>query len=45
MLPNGRSIRVNGREVQPRDGVVLRGEGSVAIEALDDAEILLADLP
>jgi redox-sensitive bicupin YhaK (pirin superfamily) len=38
-------IQVNGKEAQPRDGVVLRGEGTVAIEALDDAEILLADLP
>ncbi|HEX5079111.1 MAG TPA: pirin family protein [Geminicoccaceae bacterium] len=38
-------VRVNGKEAQPRDGVVLRGEGSVVIEALDDAEMLLADLP
>jgi redox-sensitive bicupin YhaK (pirin superfamily) len=38
-------IQVNGREAQPRDGVVVRGEGTVAIDALDDAEILLADLP
>jgi quercetin 2,3-dioxygenase len=38
-------ITVNGKEAQPRDGIVVRGEGTVAIEALDDAEILLADLP
>jgi len=38
-------ITVNGEEAQPRDGVVVRGEGRVAIQALDDAEILLADLP
>jgi redox-sensitive bicupin YhaK (pirin superfamily) len=38
-------IRVNGKEAQARDGVVVRGEGSIAIEALDEAEILLADLP
>jgi redox-sensitive bicupin YhaK (pirin superfamily) len=38
-------IQINGEEAQPRDGVVVRGEGTVTIEALDDAEILLADLP
>jgi hypothetical protein len=38
-------IRVNGEEAQPRDGIVVRGEGTIAIKALDDAEILLADLP
>lgn len=38
-------ITVNGKQAQARDGIVVRGEGAVAIEALDDAEILLADLP
>lgn len=38
-------IKVNGKEAQARDGIVVRGEGTIAIEALDDAEILLADLP
>jgi redox-sensitive bicupin YhaK (pirin superfamily) len=38
-------IQVNGKQAQPRDGVVVRGEGTIAIDALDDAEILLADLP
>ena len=38
-------IQINGKQAQPRDGVVVRGEGTVTIEALDDAEILLADLP
>jgi hypothetical protein len=36
---------VNGEEAQARDGVAVRGEGTIAIDALDDAEILLADLP
>jgi hypothetical protein len=36
---------INGEEAQPRDGVVVRGEGTVTIEALDAAEIPLADLP
>jgi redox-sensitive bicupin YhaK (pirin superfamily) len=38
-------IKVNGKEAQARDGIVVRGEGTIAIEALDDAAILLADLP
>ena len=38
-------ITVNGKEAQPRDGIVVRGEGTVIIEALDDADLLLADLP
>jgi quercetin 2,3-dioxygenase len=38
-------IKVNGKEAQARDGIVVRGQGTIAIEALDDAEILLADLP
>jgi quercetin 2,3-dioxygenase len=38
-------IAVNGQEAQARDGIVVQGEGGITIEALDDAEILLADLP
>jgi redox-sensitive bicupin YhaK (pirin superfamily) len=38
-------IAVNGQEAKARDGVVVRGEGRITIGALDDAEILLADLP
>jgi redox-sensitive bicupin YhaK (pirin superfamily) len=38
-------IAVNGEEAQARDGIVVRGEDRITIEALDDAEILLADLP
>lgn len=38
-------IAVNGEEAQARDGIVVRGEDAITIEALDDAEILLADLP
>jgi redox-sensitive bicupin YhaK (pirin superfamily) len=38
-------IQVNCKEAQPRDGVVVRGEGTIAIDALDGTEILLADLP
>ncbi len=38
-------IAVNGQEARARDGIVVQGEGEVTIKALDEAEILLADLP
>jgi redox-sensitive bicupin YhaK (pirin superfamily) len=38
-------IAVNGQEAQARDGIVVRGEGRITIAALDEAEVLLADLP
>ncbi|MEK0082611.1 pirin family protein [Benzoatithermus flavus] len=37
--------RVNGVEAAARDGVVVRGEDAIRIEALEPTEILLADLP
>lgn len=39
------TLRVNGTLVKARDGVTITKEDQVALEALDDAEILLADLP
>ena len=38
-------ITVNGREVKARDGVVITGEDAIQIEAIEDSEVLLADLP
>jgi redox-sensitive bicupin YhaK (pirin superfamily) len=38
-------FRVNGAEAAARDGVVVRGEETIRIEALEPSEILLADLP
>jgi redox-sensitive bicupin YhaK (pirin superfamily) len=42
VAPTGR-IRVNGVEAQPRDGVAVTGEGTIVVEALEDAEIVLVD--
>jgi quercetin 2,3-dioxygenase len=36
-------IRVNGHEVQPRDGVAVTGETEIVVEALDDAEVVMVD--
>ncbi|MDH5749624.1 MAG: hypothetical protein OEY85_09985, partial [Rhodospirillales bacterium] len=42
--PRGR-IDVNGHEVPERAGVAIEDEAEVAITALDDAEVVLVDLP
>ena len=42
LVPSGR-VRVNGVEAGPRDGVAITGETKVAIEAQDDAELVLVD--
>lgn len=42
VAPKGR-IRVNGVDAQPRDGVAITGEGTITVEALDDAEVVLVD--
>ena len=36
-------IRVNGEEADPRDGIALRDIGTITVEALDDAELVLVD--
>ena len=38
-------LRVNGVEVAARDGVAVSGEERLSIEALEESELLLADLP
>jgi redox-sensitive bicupin YhaK (pirin superfamily) len=38
-------IQVNGTVANTRDGVVITGEKDITIEALEESEILLADLP
>lgn len=35
--------RVNGKEAAARDGVAITGEGSIVVEAIDDAELVLVD--
>jgi quercetin 2,3-dioxygenase len=39
------SIEVNGTPAKARDGIVVSGEEAVTIRAIEDSEILLADLP
>jgi quercetin 2,3-dioxygenase len=36
-------IRVNGVEAKARDGVAIKGEGMITIEALDAAELVMVD--
>lgn len=42
VAPTGR-VRVNGKDAQPRDGIAITGEDTVAVEALDDAELVMVD--
>jgi redox-sensitive bicupin YhaK (pirin superfamily) len=42
LVPSGR-VLVNGVEAGPRDGVAISGERQIAIEARDDAELVLVD--
>ena len=45
LVPARGRIRVNGVGAKARDGVTVREETVITIEAMEDAEILLADLP
>jgi len=36
-------IRVNGEDASPRDGIAIRDVGTITVEALDDAELVLVD--
>ncbi len=42
VAPTG-SIRVNGIDAQPRDGIAITGEASIAVEAITDCEVVLVD--
>jgi len=42
LVPSGH-VRVNGVPAAPRDGVAIRGEEKLRIEAEDDAELVLVD--
>ena len=33
----------NGHDADPRDGIALRDVGTIEVEAIDDAELVLAD--
>ena len=45
LVPATGRVRVNGTEVEARDGAVITGEESVRIEAIEPSEVLVADLP
>jgi redox-sensitive bicupin YhaK (pirin superfamily) len=45
LVPARGRVRVNGIQVPERAGVGITGETRLIIEALDDAEVVLADLP
>lgn len=45
LVPAKGRLRVNGTEMNARDGAVISGEATLHIEALVDAELILADLP
>lgn len=45
LVPARGRIEVNGAVAKARDGIVVTGEEALGITALEDAEILLADLP
>jgi hypothetical protein len=42
LVPSGR-VRVNGVAAGPRDGIAIKGETGLRIEAEDDAELVLVD--
>ena len=42
MVPSGK-VRVNGVAAGPRDGIAIKGEGKLRIEADEDAELVLVD--
>ncbi|HYD31224.1 MAG TPA: hypothetical protein VEB64_10275, partial [Azospirillaceae bacterium] len=45
LVPAKGRLKINGQEVKARDGVAITGEERVVIEALEDSEVLLADVP
>ncbi len=42
LVPSGR-VRIDGIDAGPRAGIAITGEHSLAIEARDDAELVLVD--
>lgn len=45
LVPARGKVRVNGVEIDARDGAAIKDEPTLTIEAVEEAEILLADLP
>ena len=44
LVPATGAVLVNGQRVAARDGLAIAGEDSILIEAVEDSELLLADL-
>lgn len=42
VAPTGR-LRINGHEVNPRDGAAVTGETRITVEAIDDVELVMVD--
>ena len=45
MVPAAGKLLVNGRETKARDGIAITGEDRVELKAIEDTEILIADVP
>ncbi|UCH73822.1 MAG: pirin family protein [Rhodospirillales bacterium] len=45
LVPATGAVLVNGQRVEMRDGLAIADETSITIEAIEDSELLLADLP
>jgi redox-sensitive bicupin YhaK (pirin superfamily) len=43
LVATGGRIRVNGLEADPRDGIAITGEETIAVEAIEDCELVLVD--
>ena len=37
------SIRINGQEANPRDGIAITGEEALTVEAIEDCELVMVD--
>ena len=45
VVPASGRLTVNGTELQARDGAAIHDEDAITLTALEDTEVLLADLP
>ena len=45
LVPAKGRVKIDGTEIKNRDGVIIRDAKSVKIEALEDAEVILVDVP
>ena len=43
LVATGGRIRVNGQEANARDGIAITGEEAIAVEAVEDCELVMVD--